>query len=188
MSFFRRVLDGVSSLPGVQRAAFSNGFPLLGPPEVTAAIPEGSENVPFDSRPITGFVHVSSDYFRTLGIPLRSGRLFTPGERPLVVVISEKAAQRVWPGQNPIGKRVRDYVDPTRNRWFTVVGVVGDVRSEGLIDAYYPPLYFPYWQMEWQHGQNWDTALFLIVRTMMGRKRSRRPFGSKSGRWIATSQ
>ena len=165
VSFSRRVLDGVSSLPGVQRAAFSNGFPLLGPPEIAAAIPEGSENVPFDSRPITGFVHVSSDYFRTLGIPLRSGRLFTPGEQPLVAVISEKAAQRVWPGQNPIGKRVQDHVGPTRrNHWFTVVGVVGDVRSEGLIDTYYPPIYIPYWQMEWWHV---NTAQFLIVRTMI---------------------
>ena len=85
---------------------------------------------------------MSSDYFRTLGIPLRSGRLFTPGEQPLVAVISEKAAQRVWPGQNPIGKRVQDHVGPTRrNHWFTVVGVVGDVRSEGLIDTCYPRVF-----------------------------------------------
>ena len=110
-------------------------------------------------------MHVSSDYFQTVGIPLRSGRLFNPGEPPLVAVVAgEKAAQRVWPGQNPIGKRVRHPYDPTKNHWFTVVGVVGDVRSDGLLGAYYPPIYFPYWQLEWQQG---DAEMFLIVRTII---------------------
>jgi len=159
------VLEGVSSLPGVQHAAFSGGFPLLGPPAVTAAISEGSQNLPFDSHPIAGFVNVSSDYFQTVGIPLRSGRLFNPGEQPLVAVVSEKAAQSVWSGQNPIGKRIQHPYDPTKNHWFTVVGVVGDVRSDGLLDAYYPPIYFPYWQLEeWQHG---DADMFLIVRILI---------------------
>jgi putative ABC transport system permease protein len=163
ISFFRRVLEGVSSLPGVQYAGYTSGLPLGDPLEISPAVPEGSsENLPLDARPVTAFAQVSADYFPAVGIPLRSGRLFRPGEKQLVALVSESAARHVWPNQNPIGKQVRRFVDPNKNHWFTVVGVVGDVRSDGVLKASYPPIYFPYWQIRWQDGAN---ELFLVVRT-----------------------
>jgi predicted permease len=165
ISAFRRVLEGVSSLPGVLYTGYTNGLPLEDPPNTAPAVKPGTDNLPFDARPITSFLHVSSGYFPAVGIPLRAGRLFEPGEKELVAVVSERAVRRVWPGENPIGKKVRHWRDPTKNHWFTVIGVVGDVRSDGLVQPPDPPIYFPYWQMGWQDGG--DGELDLIVRTAM---------------------
>jgi putative ABC transport system permease protein len=162
IAFFRRVLEGVSSLQGVEHAGYATNLPLQSPVEVGAVIPEGNENRPFDTLPVTGFSHVSSDYFSTAGIPLRTGRLFRAGEEHLVAITTESSARRLFPGQNPIGRKVRAPHHPP-NHWFTIVGVVGDVRSDGVQKEYYPPVYFPYWQMEFHDGG--DKELFLLVRT-----------------------
>jgi putative ABC transport system permease protein len=163
ISFFRRVLEGVSSLPGVRNTGYTTALPLDPPLETAAAVKPGTDNLPLDARPMTSYLHVSSDYFPAAGIPLHAGRLFKPGEKELVAVVSESAARRVWPGENPIGQTVRHWVDPTKNHWFTVIGVVGDVRSDGLVQAPDPPIYLPYWQMGWQNGG--DGELVLVVRT-----------------------
>ena len=156
ISVFRRVLEGVSSLPGVRYTGYTNALPLDGPPEQGPAFKPGTDNLPVDAHPMTSYLHVSSDYFPALGIPLRAGRLFKPGEKELVAVVSEGAARRVWPGENPIGQKVRSGVDPTKNHWFTVIGVVGDVRSDGLVQEPVPPIYLPYWQLGWQYRWGWS--------------------------------
>ncbi|MGC2830979.1 MAG: ABC transporter permease [Candidatus Acidiferrum sp.] len=76
------------------------------------------------------------DYFRTMGIPLLRGRVFTEADAgenaSSVIIISETMAQRYWPNEDPIGKRLK-FDDPNfKSPWFTIVGVVGDVRQEGL--------------------------------------------------------
>jgi putative ABC transport system permease protein len=163
--FFRAVLEAVSSLPGVRFAGYTNALPLEYPPETGPAFKPGSENLPLHALPMTTFLHVSSDYFPAVGIPLHAGRLFRPGEKELVAVVSDAAARRVWPGENPIGRKIRPEYDPTKNHWFTVVGIVDDVRSDGLAQVPDPPIYLPYWQLGWQDGG--DGQLALVVRTAM---------------------
>lgn len=89
------------------------------------------------------------DYFRTMRIPILRGRAFTDADRagaPQVVVVSESVARRYWPGQDPIGKRIRHRGDST---WRTVVGVAGDTHFRSLREST-PTLYYPASQLESQ--------------------------------------
>jgi putative ABC transport system permease protein len=88
---------------------------------------------------------VSSGYFQTMGIPIRTGRLFTDDEeQQLVAVASESAARRIWPGEDPIGKRFRH---DSEHRWTRVIGVVADARSERLGRDPQATIYVPYFQL-----------------------------------------
>ncbi|HEV8445693.1 MAG TPA: ABC transporter permease [Gemmatimonadaceae bacterium] len=93
------------------------------------------------------------DYFRTFGTPILRGRAFTDADRenaPLVAVVSEMAAKRLWPGENPIGKRIHYLSDSTA--WRTVVGVAGDAHIRAL-KTVVPLIYVPWRQMGfWQFG------------------------------------
>ncbi len=152
--FYRQVLERLRTLPTVQDAAAVDAVPLggrVGPQALAVEdrpLPPGHN--PFEVWQFT----ITPGYLRTLGIPLLKGRTFTDadyGERPgldqlgsSVVLVSAAAARRFWPGQDPIGKRLKP---SWQKPWRTVVGVVGDVReysvapkwAEGTIgDIYYP--------------------------------------------------
>jgi hypothetical protein len=103
-------------------------MPLERPGYIMPAIRQGAENLPFTALPMSTFIHASSGTFSALGIQLRKGRLFVEGEQGLVAVMSETAAERVFGGEDTIGKKFRYWVDSTKDHWFTVVGVVGDAR------------------------------------------------------------
>ena len=96
--------------------------------------------------------YVGGDYFRAMEIPLRQGRLFAEQDTratPRVIVVDERMAAELWPGQNPIGKRVRtggfDVTPDTP--WLTVVGVVGRVKQDGLDSEPRMALYHPHTQV-----------------------------------------
>lgn len=160
--FFTQALEKVRQVPGVTGAAFTSQLPLSGDLDVY-----GME---FQSRPGDNSESllryaVSPTYFETMGIPLIVGRGLDEGDRagaPGAVVISASLAKRKFPGQNPIGQRVRVGLDaghPDRP-WDTIVGVVGDVKQTSLAlsapDAYYTSTT----QWAWV-----DTAQSLVVRT-----------------------
>ena len=78
---------------------------------------------------------VSADFFRTLGTPLLRGRFFSIGDRPeapRVAIINDALARRSWPGQDPVGRRFKLGPRDSDGPWYTVVGVVGDMRRQGL--------------------------------------------------------
>ncbi len=135
--FYQRVFQNLASQPGVQAGAIVSALPLQGETWIDNAStnPDPHTGIPVNVR------FVSFDYFRTMGIPLRDGRTFNPGDRTRkVAVISERLASAFWPGQNPIGRRFTRGHD----QWFEVVGIAGDVRA----DADKPPvamMYRPYW-------------------------------------------
>lgn len=159
-SFFRRVLEGVEPLPGVLHAGYVSILPLTREGDISMVIKEGGPDVPLIERPITTYRKVSSGYFPSLGIPLRRGRLFTDeGEKESVAVISEGIAARVWPGQDPVGKRFQRGGD-SQSPWWRIVGVVGDVRAKGLDKDPELMIYQPYWQRG-------SSDLSLVVRTSM---------------------
>lgn len=90
----------------------------------------------------------SPDYFRTLKIPLLQGRWFTPldgNSAPDVAIIDEKAARRIWPGQNPLGRRLR--ISAGKRPWATIVGVTGVVKQNGLDAEPRMAVYFPQAQL-----------------------------------------
>jgi predicted permease len=107
-------------------------------------------NIPPQARPRIQERVVTPDYFQTMGIQLIGGRLLTSQDdsaAPLVTLINQTAAQRYWPGQNPLGHRVQI---GGGNPWREVVGIVGDVKDQGLDRGANPQVYF-YWAQSPAH-------------------------------------
>ncbi|MGB2716478.1 MAG: ABC transporter permease [Vicinamibacterales bacterium] len=145
---YRRLLDGLLARPELQ--AVGVGFP--GPFNARNAsgtfFIEGSPSATRADRPFAHLAAVSGGYFAAMGIPLLAGRTFEERDvetAPPVAVVSASMARRYWPGQDPIGRRLRFDEDET-NPWFTVVGLVGDVRQLGLRVEAPPLLFLPYAQ------------------------------------------
>src|SRR5581483_8601018 len=151
----REILRRARNLPGVQEAALSDAGALpLGHSrgEVTplALIREGL-TTKANEAPVVGSPLASPEYFHLLGMPLVRGRVFNDQDiesTPQVVVINQAAARTYWPGQDPVGKRVHLGVSSDGNTrgevnpdWSTVVGVIGDARTESLANAVTPLFY-----------------------------------------------
>jgi len=156
--FYKQVLESVSSLPGVQATGFSDCVPATWAHTATLTF----DDRPLDPKnvPTTDACWISSDFFRTVGTPLFSGRMFTLHDdesAPAVVIVNRAMAQTYWPGQDPIGKRVAvNYVGPGREgnaaaRFRTVVGVVTNLKHRGLDAPVEPALYMPFLQDTTHH-------------------------------------
>jgi predicted permease len=128
--FFDELLQRARKLPGVESAALASTFPLYLRDTEGSCLVEIRDTQVTDRSPINGRV-VTPDYFRTIGIHLEAGREFTEhddGKPAPVVIINQHMASHYWPNQNPLGKQI----SVSLNEWLTVVGVVGDVRQQGL--------------------------------------------------------
>jgi putative ABC transport system permease protein len=142
--FYEQVVARVQALPGVERVSVSRNAPLLGRYARAVIDIEGRADI---KKAGVGFHSVSPDYFRTLGIALLHGRVFTPQDRagaPRVALINKAAAERFFPGEDPIGKRLRPYVTPqyqTTELFIEIVGVVADVPYGRLEEAIGPDVY-----------------------------------------------
>jgi putative ABC transport system permease protein len=146
----KKLLDRVASEPGVLSAAVSDRYPFEpesivgGAQSVSFSFQiEGRTLEPGQAPPVTTYSSVSPEYFRTLGIPLRKGRLFTEKDdekAPIVVIINEAMKRQLWPNEDPIGKRV---TNDGGEHWGQIVGVVGDVREFGLDHPPVSELYVP---------------------------------------------
>jgi len=142
-NFWKDLLASSENLPGVSAAGFSTDLPL-DTEERDAVTIEGNEASP-NALPNVSQSWIMGDYFGAMGITLKRGRYFTPAEivgSPDVVIASEAAARTYWPGQDPIGKRMK-YGGDT---WRTVIGIVGDVKDTSLQAAAGPHAYTPYLQ------------------------------------------
>lgn len=151
-AFIKQVLVTLNALPGVVSTTVDGGAPVSGSASTTLII-AGRPTVAQDLQPFVLRHYVSPDHFRTLGIPVRSGRTFTEYDvdgAPRVVIINEMAAKRFWPGQNPIGQRVWFGGGSNFNsaeRSAEIVGVVGDVAYRPLDQVpFQADFYTPYAQ------------------------------------------
>jgi len=143
-AFVQSLLERVKSLPGVTAAGISNMLPLAGEGHNNLLSVEG-RNAPMMDRPIADIRYVNPEYFRAMGIPLRAGRIFSEADRERkLALVSALTAARLWPGEDPIGKRFRQGGD--ESPLLEVVGVVGDVRGVSLNKAPSLTVYMPYWQ------------------------------------------
>ncbi len=145
-----RLLARLAAWPEIESVAFGNCAPVSGGCNTTLATFPGRPPVPRGTEPLVGAFWASPDYFRTLGIPLVRGRVFTDRDRigqPKVVVINETAARRLWGGEDPIGRRIGVGMGGFREG-AEVVGVVGDLRYGAIdtsvgADVYLPLLQSP---------------------------------------------
>jgi len=146
--FYRQVMERIQGLPGVESAAVVNSLPSDWNWDRTRVTVEGqAPTAPGEMRLAISQV-ITPGFFGTFRIPLREGRLFTfqDGMNALpVVIISQSMAQRYWPGQNPLGKRVRLGDDPS-DPWRTVVGVSGDILRSPFETEFEPAAYVPFAQ------------------------------------------
>ncbi|MGE5243743.1 MAG: ABC transporter permease [Betaproteobacteria bacterium] len=131
--FFARAMDAVSEIPGVQSAGAASKLPLEERDQTSTAVFVESRPLPPGVLPrIHPVAYVAAGYFKAMGIPLVEGETFGPLDPPnvrLETIVSRAFAARYWPGESPVGKRIR--ILP-KGPWYTVVGVAGDVRDAAL--------------------------------------------------------
>jgi putative ABC transport system permease protein len=146
------VLERVQAAPGVNMAAITNAVPLAaGAPGTIRFDIEGRVSDDPERRPTADVRVASNQYFATIGVPLVSGRTFTDldTEESMRVVVINKAMTRYWDGADPVGSSIalpvpgQTGVPTGQTAWFTVVGVVGDVRQFGLAQETVAQIYVP---------------------------------------------
>jgi predicted permease len=147
LGFYDRLITRLGSLPAVHAAGVASDLPWTGYDDNLGGFQiEGKQSAPNDD--FHGRYHMTSpDYFRALGIPLIGGRFFNAGDdtkgRP-VLIINRAMAQRYWPGENAVGKRINFFTDhPAEADWTTVVGVVGDVKDSPEKGGAEPAFWWP---------------------------------------------
>ena len=170
-TFGDRAVSRLRSLPGVEAVGATNILPFSDDNSSTVIIPEGYQMAPGESLVSPNQLRATPGYFEAMNIPLRRGRFFAASDTSdsqSVVIIDERLARRFWPNGDPIGKRMyqperpEDVVKPSEKTvWKTVVGVVGAVKQQGLVEgegARVGAFYLPY-------AQNPSRSLGLAVRT-----------------------
>lgn len=141
------MVERLSALPGVRSAGVASSLPLSGSAQATGHQIEGQTLPPGTPEPVLWYGYTSEDYFKALGIPLLAGRTLTRADqesRASVAVINQSLARHFWPHGDALGRRLRpagneDGSDP----WYTIVGIVGDVRNRDITTATDDMVYYP---------------------------------------------
>jgi putative ABC transport system permease protein len=150
-AFFDEVMRRVRELPGVQSAAVAGNLPLTYNGDSMSISVEGVPDPPPDQQSDVIFRAIGPGYFATMGIPIVRGRDFTDqdnSDSKDVVIISEKTAQQFWPGQDPIGKRLKPGLSTSNSPWREVIGIVKDVRQNDFVASPKRQMYFTYRQLK----------------------------------------
>jgi putative ABC transport system permease protein len=154
------LLPRIRAVPGVESAALTLSLPIEGSQWGSVFVVGDKPVPPRAELPSAAFTPVSAGYFETMQMKLVSGRFLTDADRrgaPRVAVINETAARRLWPGESPLGKRVKQGWPEWETPWWEVVGVTSDIKLSGVIAAAPIQIYLPY-------PQNPSAAPALIVR------------------------
>jgi len=152
--FDRELLRRMQTIPGVELAAITSALPATNTnPNAVGGV--ANEGFSIEDRPEQSLqdlraerIRISPDYFKVLQASLLRGRSFTEDDedgKPLVAIIDESTAHKYWPSRDPLGRRVRFGRDPTKP-WTTVVGIVNDIKSDGLDIDGVPHIYVPSYQ------------------------------------------
>jgi putative ABC transport system permease protein len=141
-------IERLEALPRVQSAALATGLPYSFYDNSAKVTLEGRPEQP-GQNPTAMAESISSGYFRTMHIPVRRGREFDERDRagsPPAAIVTQAMADRLWPGEDAIGKRLKLSFAGAPDSWITVVGVVGDVRHEVYDRTFHSTAYLPYQQ------------------------------------------
>ena len=161
LAYVQRVLERLRAVPGVLSCGAATTLPVGMVPTKARLVPEGRQLAPGEEVPTANHRLVTPGYLETLRIPVLRGRSFTESDdaaAPGVVIVSEEMARRYWPGQDPLGKRVKRWSPELDNPWLTVVGVARDVKDAGIDAPVEPTWYLP----STQHEVQW---IRFVVRT-----------------------
>ena len=172
---YSEMLDRIRALPGVRSSATVSFLPLTGENSNADFQLEGREGSREKQGTAADYRVVTESYFETMGIPLRSGRLFRRSDgvmrevepdkmldafraASLAVVVNDAMARRYWPGQDALGKRFRFGPPSLQGPWCTIVGISGNSRSRGYETQPQPEFYLPVYQIP-------SNGSYLLVRT-----------------------
>jgi putative ABC transport system permease protein len=158
-AFYQEVLLRVRALPGVESAGVVSQLPLGGNLDMYGIHVDGKSSRNPEDDPSADRYSISPGYLTAMRIPLLHGRDFDDRDlagSPLVVLVNDSAARKLWPGEDPIGRRLK--LGDTKARWRTVVGVVGDVLHKGLDAPHTLQVYLP-------EAQFVDSDALLLIRT-----------------------
>ena len=159
-AFYRELMGTLRAISGVEAAGATTSLPLSG---AFSCDTFATEDRPGDEQPCAEYRVSTPGYGEALGIALLRGRRFTDADRagaPPVALVSQALANRLWPGGDPIGRRIK-YGGPTsRGPWHTVVGVVGDVRHKGLGEPIEGEFHVPHAQVPWPR------SLTVVIRSV----------------------
>lgn len=155
-NYFQQTLANLQQLPGVEAAGICFSLPMTGDGATDAVRIEGQPAPPKGEEPVLRGGSVSADYFKAMGIPLRQGRAFTEEEvwqGRDVIIVNEAFARRFFPGEDPIGKRLK--VGERNPPYSTIVGVVANHIQPGVDNRIWEEMFYPYvntvdpplWQM-----------------------------------------
>src|SRR5260221_3794182 len=167
-SFFERAAVALAAVPGVTAVGATNALPLSGDNSSGSLTIEGQPAPSPATRPNADRRSVTPGYHDAMGIRLQAGRLFTAADdqhAPLVVIVSRAFADRYWPNQSAVGKRLKLARFETEAPWRTVVGIVNDVQHASLSGRPRPVAYYP-------HAQGPNGDMQLVVRASSPRRRS----------------
>jgi putative ABC transport system permease protein len=166
----------LEQLPGVSSVALTSFVPGSGADGNQAFVAEGYVTPKGSSMNLATPIQVEGNYFEAIGTPLRRGRFFTEADKAgaqLVVIVNQKLAEKYWPGQDPIGKRLRVGTVDMKTPWLTIVGEVADMKQSSPDDATKNQFYQPIEQVEEQIGMlaspsdlNGNSG-FIVLRTQL---------------------
>jgi predicted permease len=162
IAFFEQFMPRVRAIPGVESASAIVPLPLSGSNMVTSFDIEESP-LPEGQRPGAPVRLITTDYFKTMGIPVRQGRIFDERDRmdsTPVVIVNERFAQKYFPGKNVLGKRIQPgfSADDSGEKIREIVGVVGNVKHLSLKNEDSPEMYLPHTQIPFQ-------IMSIVIRT-----------------------
>jgi predicted permease len=146
--FLREVLRRMRALPSVSSAGITSNLPLTGNTNTAPIAIEGQTTLSADAT-LAELVSVSPDYFTVMGTPLLDGRFLSDSDQltsPGVVLIDRSTAARFFPGRSPLGKRLKTGRLQSNAPWVTIVGLVGDIRHDGVDIDGVPHVYFSIYQ------------------------------------------
>lgn len=155
VGFYRELLERVRNLPGVDSASTCDALPPTGLNDVDGFEVDGQPVSPDQNRTLGERILLSQDHFKAMGIPLLSGRDFSPADdtdAPQVAIINRTMAERFFPNGEAVGGRIHFGDFGPDVPWITIVGVVGDVKNNGLSAADALTIYCPYEQNLWSFG------------------------------------
>jgi predicted permease len=163
--FYRDLTDRIQALPGVRSVGAVGDLPIADGNSIWSILVDGSPMMSVGEAPSAMPQQVTPGYFRTMGVPVVRGREFTAADgddAPLVALVNETAAKKLWAGKNAIGGTIK-MLNPTAP-WATVVGVVKDVRSSGYQADVPPTMYFPHAQAG-KSAYYTPAAMNLVIKT-----------------------
>jgi putative ABC transport system permease protein len=167
-AFYRQASTRIDSVPGVRSASATSVLPLSGSNVRINFSIVGRPPLPLSEQPITQYRMTGPDYFRTMSIPVRSGRDFTDRDTPHsqpVAIINDTFARRYWPVENPVGAHIKIDDNNRGPREVEVIGVVGDVRHAGLNVDPAPETYVPISQIPEENVSLLANNMSWVIRT-----------------------